>query len=103
MRVVLCNCPPEAAADIARALVDKRLAACVNLIPGVRSIYRWKGEICDDGETTLLIKTTATDLAPLRTALIELHPYEVPEILALPIDAAASHGPYLDWMRQHSG
>ncbi len=98
MRVVLCNCPPEAAPTIARALVDRRLAACVNLIPNVRSVYRWQGEICDDAETTLLIKS-AVDPAKLEAAIAELHPYDVPEILALEIDETHSHAPYLEWVR----
>lgn len=98
MRVVLCNCPPDAAPTLARALVDKRLAACVNLIPGVRSIYRWQGEICDDGETTLLIKSDAAPGA-LEAAIVELHPYSVPEILALDIDETHSHAPYVEWVR----
>lgn len=99
MRVILCNCPPAVAADVARALVEQRLAACVNLLPGVRSLYAWQGEICDEAEVTLVIKAPAARLDALREALLRLHPYEVPEIVALAVDVAASHAPYVEWVR----
>lgn len=99
MRVVLCNCPPEAAPGLARALVERRLAACVNIVPGVRSIYRWKGEVVEDSESTLLVKTAADAVEALRAALIELHPYQVPEVVVLDVDSNASHAPYVDWVR----
>ncbi len=101
MRVVLCNCPPDGAADIARALVERGLAACVNVVPGVRSFYVWDGAVQDDGESTLLIKVAADGVDALREALVELHPYDVPEVVVLTVDAAASHGPYVDWVRGH--
>lgn len=101
MLCVLCNCPAagEVAASLARTLVERRLAACVNLLPGVRSIYAWQGEICDDAEVTLLIKTSATRMAALRAAICELHPYELPEVVALPVDTAQSLAAYLQWVR----
>lgn len=99
MRVVLCNCPPEGAPALARGLVEGRHAACVNIVPGVRSVYRWQGEIVDDAEATLVIKTAADRLDALRVAILALHPYEVPEIVVLEVDAAASYGPYVDWVR----
>ena len=99
MRVVLCNCPPDQAMSIGRTLVERKLAACVNALPAVRSLYVWKGEICDDAETTLLIKAPADRLDALRAAILELHPYEVPEIVVLGVDVDASHGPYVDWVR----
>jgi len=71
------------AVRIASALVERRLAACVNVIPGVRSIYRWQGAIQDDREVLLVIKTTGDRREALTVALAELHPYEVPEIVAL--------------------
>jgi periplasmic divalent cation tolerance protein len=86
----------EDAERIARALVERRLAACVNVLPGVVSVYRWKGEVCRDGEVMLLIKTRAERLPALREALLALHPYELPELLALPIEYG--HPPYLAWM-----
>ena len=86
----------EDAERIARALVERRLAACVNVVPGATSIYRWKGEVCRDEEHLLVIKTRADRLEALREALVGLHPYEVPELVALPI--AAGHAPYLAWL-----
>jgi len=94
--VVLCTLPPgDAASSIARTLVEERRAACVNLIPSMRSIYSWQGAICDEPEQLAIIKTT--DFAALRARLIELHPYDVPEVIALPVEAG--HLPYLDWVR----
>ena len=86
----------DTAARIARTLVEERLAACVNLVPTVRSIYRWQGEISDDPEALAIMKTTAERYPALAARLAELHPYQVPEILALPI--AAGHAPYLSWL-----
>ena len=86
----------EDAERIARALVERRLAACVNVVPGVVSVYRWKGEVCRDEELLLVIKTRAERLPALREALVALHPYEVPELVALPIESG--HPPYLDWL-----
>jgi periplasmic divalent cation tolerance protein len=81
---------------IARVLVERRLAACVNVVPGVVSVYRWKGDVCRDEELLLVIKTRAERLPALREALVALHPYEVPELVALPIESG--HPPYLDWL-----
>ena len=81
---------------IARSLVEKGLAACVNIVPGVVSIYRWKDGIERDQEWLLVIKTRGERFAALKTALIAEHPYELPELVALPI--AAGHQPYLDWL-----
>ena len=89
------------AARLARALVERHVAACVNVLPGVRSIYRWQGAIQDDGELLLLAKTTAARLAELTAALSELHPYEVPEIVAL--DAAMVAPAYAAWLRDCVG
>lgn len=86
----------EDAERIARALVERRLAACVNVVPGVVSVYRWKGEVCRDEERLLVIKTRADRLEALREALVGLHPYELPELVALPV--AAGHAPYLAWL-----
>lgn len=103
MKVVLCNCPPEDAARIGRALVERKLAACVNAIPGVRSFYEWKGQLCDDAETTLLIKVRAEGVDALRQGIRELHPYEVPEVVVLDVDVARSHAPYVEWVRSATG
>lgn len=86
----------DTAARIARLLVDERLAACVNLVPTVRSVYRWQGAICDEPEALAIIKTTSERYAALAARLAELHPYQLPEILALPI--SAGHAPYLAWL-----
>lgn len=85
------------AARIASALVERRLAACVNLLPAIRSIYRWQGAVQDDRELLLLIKTTAARRAALVDALGELHPYDVPEIVAL--DTAFVGPAYARWLR----
>ena len=94
--VVLVTAPPEGAASLADALVGERLAACVNVIPGVTSVYRWKGDVHHDPEVLLVVKTTAARLPALMGRLPELHPYEVPEILALPVGAGL--GTYMDWI-----
>ncbi len=86
----------EDAERIARALVESRLAACVNIVAGVISLYRWQGAVLRDQERLLVIKTRTDKLEALRTALIALHPYQLPELLALPIEAG--HGPYLAWL-----
>lgn len=103
MRVVLCNCPPTDAERIARAVLDARAAACVNIVPGVRSLYWWEGAVCDEPESTLLIKTAAERVDALREALRAAHPYAVPEIVVLDVDAEASLGAYVDWVRRESG
>ena len=87
---------PEQAAEIARILVEEQLAACVNLVPAVRSIYRWQGQVSDDTETLAIIKTTAERYDALASRLVALHPYEVPELIAFPIERG--HAPYLAWL-----
>ena len=95
--VLLTTFPDEdTAARVARALVDERLCACVNLVPGVRSIYRWQGSLADEREVLAIAKTTAARLPELERRLAELHPYKVPELIALP--AAHVHPPYLAWL-----
>ena len=86
----------EDAERIARALVERRLAACVNVVPKVVSVYRWKGEVSRDEELLLVIKTRRERLEALREALVGMHPYEVPELVALPVEAG--HEPYLAWV-----
>jgi periplasmic divalent cation tolerance protein len=96
--VVLCTAPAadDTAAQLARGLVENRLAACVNVLPAMRSIYRWQGQIHDEGEVQLVIKTTHTRLAAIQSWLEENHPYEVPEVIALPIAAGSST--YMEWL-----
>ena len=95
--VVLSTCgSPEEAERIARALVAKRLAACVNLIPAVRSIYRWKGAVEDAQETLLVIKSSRTLFDELRAEIEKLHSYEVAEVVAIPIVDGSEA--YLEWL-----
>ena len=100
-RIVLMTAPDaKVAATIARALVDERLAACVNVVSGVRSIYRWQGELQDDAEVLLLAKTRADRCAALAARVEALHPYELPEILVLPVRGGSER--YLDWVLSES-
>jgi len=95
--VVLCTIgSAEDAERVARALVERGLAACVNVVPGVTSFYRWKGEIARDAEWLMVMKTTAARFEALRETLVKLHPYDVPEVVELPIERG--HAPYLDWI-----
>ena len=97
--VVFSTFPTEGkAAEVAQALVGERLAACVNLVPRIRSIYRWEGKICDEAETLAVIKTTAERAGTLTARLVELHPYDVPEAIVLPVDGG--HAPYLAWVTE---
>lgn len=86
----------ERAEAIARTLVSERLAACVQIVPGLRSIYRWEGDIHDDEEVLCLIKTRAESFAALAGRVRELHPYQVPEILAF--EVADGSPAYLEWL-----
>ena len=86
----------DEAEKIARGVVDSRLAACVSIVPGVRSIYRWKGKVEDDAEFLLVVKTRRELLPQVEETIVRLHSYSVPETIALPIvDGAAA---YLDWL-----
>ena len=98
LRIFVSTAPPDVAPAIARTLVDERIAACVNIVPGVRSVYSWKGETCDDAESILLIKTTASLAADLAARLKELHPYEVPELVAIEIREGEGNPEYLAWL-----
>jgi periplasmic divalent cation tolerance protein len=91
----------EDADRIAQALVERGLAACVNVVPGVLSTYRWKGAVQRDTERLLVIKTMEDRFIELRKTLIALHPYDMPEILAL--DVKAGHDAYLRWMAESVG
>lgn len=98
LSVVLCNAPPELAEGLARTILDARLAACVNVVPGVVSLYWWQGAIARDAESTLLIKTR-TDLVPALTeAILAAHPYAVPEVVALPMSAGLGNEAYRAWV-----
>ena len=101
--VVLCNTAPENGTELATELVKRRLAACVNVIPRIESVYAWKGELCRDGEATLLIKTTRGRLEALKDAIGELHPYDLPEILVIEVDQESSSREYLEWVAGECG
>ncbi len=95
--VVLCTVGrAEDALAIANAVVEQRLAACVNVIPAIQSIYRWKGRVEREEERLLVMKTRQDRFEALMAAIVSRHPYEVPEIVALPL--IAGHAPYLDWI-----
>ena len=95
--VVLVTTPSaDAAAGMARALVDEGLCACGNVVPGVRSIYRWEGKIQDEAEALLVLKTERRLVEALKERLPALHPYQVPELLVLPVEDGL--GPYLKWV-----
>ncbi|MFO0609514.1 MAG: divalent-cation tolerance protein CutA [Polyangiales bacterium] len=98
-RVLLCNVPEGKVQEIADALVTERLAACVNAVGPVRSTYSWKGRLERDTEVTLLIKTTAERVPALTARVVALHPYDLPEVIALPVEPGEGHAPYLDWVR----
>jgi periplasmic divalent cation tolerance protein len=94
--VVLVTCPPDKAQQIATALVDERVAACVNVVPNLQSIYRWKGEVQSDGEALLIVKTARDRFEALKQAVLKHHPYELPEVIAVTVDRG--HAPYLEWV-----
>ncbi len=94
--VVLVTCPPTEAESLASKLVEEELVACVNVIPAITSIYRWKGELCKDSESLLLIKTHQNLWKRLENRVLELHSYETPEIICVPIEIG--NQAYLDWL-----
>ncbi len=96
--LVLVNAPPDRAAAMARSLVEQRLVACVNILPAVRSVYRWEGKIEEADESTLLMKTRRSLIPELTAAVKLLHPYEVPEIIALPVAGDRGNADYLRWV-----
>jgi periplasmic divalent cation tolerance protein len=97
--VIYSTAPPPHAAELARSLLAKNLVACVNISP-VRSLYCWKGEVCDDEEHLLIIKTRRELAESVIRAIKDEHPYEVPEIIVLPV--VAGHAPYLDWVYEET-
>lgn len=98
--IVLVTAPSaDKAAELARTLVEEQLAVCGNVVPGLRSIYRWEGKVQDEAEALLLLKTQASLFDALRERIVALHPYQVPEVLRLGVEAG--HQPYLDWIRDN--
>lgn len=95
--LILTNTPDEATAhSIARTLVERRLAACANVLPAVRSVYQWQGAVEEAVEVPLLIKSTRSRYTELETAIKAVHPYDVPEIIALPVTEGLPS--YLQWV-----
>ena len=100
--LVLSTCDSEEhAKTLARKLVEQRLAACVNILPGIQSVYRWKGQVEDASEWLVIIKSRRDLFASLRDVLIQMHTYEVPEVIAVPIvDGSPA---YLAWLDRETG
>ncbi len=99
--IVLVTAPDrDTALRLARGLVAERLAACVNVVPGATSVYRWEGEVQEEGEIVLVVKAAPGRLEDLERWIGAAHPYDVPEIVAIP--TLATHGPYLDWARRET-
>ena len=99
--IILVTAGSEVEAEkIARALVEERLAACVNIINPIRSIYRWEGKVQDDREWLLVMKTQATRFSAIETRVKTLHSYQVPEVIALPIVAGSDK--YLEWLKSET-
>jgi periplasmic divalent cation tolerance protein len=102
VRVVFCSCPDQNIADsIAARLVEENLAACVNILPGCTSVYMWQGNLLKEPEHLLLIKTIERRLELLMRRVMELHPYDLPEMIALPV--SSGWPAYLDWVRGGGG
>lgn len=101
LRVVLTTVPDgRVGEELARRLVEERLIACANLLPGVTSVYRWEGEVARESEVLVLMKTPARRVPELFRRVRELHPYEVPELVALPVEAVGEA--YAGWVRDET-
>lgn len=95
--IVVTTCPTlEIATQLANEVVGQQLAACVNIIPSIKSVYKWKGKIEHDDESLLIIKTMKQQLASLEKLVLKLHPYETPEFISMPIESGSKA--YLDWI-----
>lgn len=96
--LVYINFPTkESARQIGTVLIEEQLAACVNIIPSVESIYRWKGEVCNETEVMLIAKTTSSRYSQVEARVIELHPYDTPEVIAQNLDKGSES--YLNWVQ----
>ena len=100
--VVLVTAPDEATAErITRTVVEERLAACGNIVPRIRSIYRWDDAVQQEDEVLVILKTEGARAEALRERVVALHPYDIPEVLVLPI--LGGHAPYLEWVARSTG
>lgn len=101
IQILFCTVPdPETGQRIAAHLVEYRLAACVNLLPGIESVYRWQGKVQRDGEALLMIKIRVADYSGVEAAILGLHPYELPEIIAVPVTGGLPA--YLNWVSENN-
>lgn len=98
--VVYVTAPETVAISLSKEILEHSLAACVNIVPQVRSIYMWEGALHNEAESLMIIKTARVLFEPLRDAIIKSHPYTNPEVIALPIEAA--HAPYREWVLAES-
>ena len=98
--LILTSVPVDRGGEIARTLVNERLAACVNVLPPMTSFYRWRGAIEREEESQVIIKTTRDRVAAVQARLVELHSYEVPEFVVLPVSDGSTG--YLDWVRNET-
>lgn len=99
--VILCSCPnPEIAQQLARELVTQGWSACVQILPTVTSIYTWQGKVCQENETLLVIKTATASITTISQWLEAEHPYEVPEVIAIPVTAGSPT--YINWLLSNS-
>jgi periplasmic divalent cation tolerance protein len=96
MRIIFATCSPDGAEELAARLLEERLVACCNIVPGVRSLYWWEGELCRDEEVVMLMETSADRCEAATARLAELHPYDVPKIVVL--DPERCDPRYLEWL-----
>jgi periplasmic divalent cation tolerance protein len=102
VRVAFVTAPNEETAEaLGRAVVGEGLAACANVLPGVTSVYRWRGEVRRDAEALIILKTTDARAGELTRRVVELHPYDVPEVLV--VETKGGYAPYLDWVTEETG
>lgn len=101
IRAVFVTIPRDKAQELARLIVENRLAACVNIVPQIESFYWWEGKVQSDDEALLIIKTTTARFDALQTFVLDHHPYDLPEVIALPVDAGLDA--YLKWVEKEVG
>lgn len=101
VKIVFCTTPnTEISKEISRKLIEKKLAACVNILNNITSVYSWKNELCEDNENLLIIKTTENKFEELKNEILSIHPYELPEIIMIPAENGLKD--YLNWVREQT-